>query len=1464
MTKLGGHGEDDDNTPQPTTNSKKTSIMQHHTPLPLLLALCLLLPVGAQAQQQANRLQDYAPQFEVFTLPSGDPFAANYVQCVAQDSLGVLWFATQDGLRRYDGRNTTTLRHDPLHENSLVGNYAQWIHVAKDGTLWVADYGKGLTHYDQATGKFTRYRHYPNDPNSLSSDTVAMVVEDQHGHIWAGTHHGLNRLDRKTGTIKRYLSDPSSPNTLSANLVRALYIDRQGTLWVGCGFPWDDRDPTGKTGGLNRYHPDTETFTRYLHDPANPNSLADNRVRALFEDSRGNFWVGTMGAEGLQQLDRNTGVFTRLPANPNKLGTPFLRSMPLAQQNLRQVLSILEDKNGWLWIGSMSGLDIYDPATGSVRHFEEGKNADSLPMNFIWNLAQTRDGSIWMGGGITGGKAVKVTTAPQLFAYYDTKAFIPEVQALLEDDKGDIWFGGGGQGNIQVFRRERAGNQTRAITLSTVPNPDNYYNVFTLLHDPATSAIWACTNEGLFVIDAKTNTVVRRYRHDPNDPQSLSTDMVTNILKDRQGYFWVTTWGGGLHRLDVKTGKFRRFQHDPADPGSIGGSQVFGLHEDAQGAIWVGGGVEPMADISENPMFLDRYNPETGTFTHFLNTQDYGCACAILSDQKGNLWVLTMVQGIMKLNPTTGQIKKYNQSNSNIPTNHVHAIKQAPDGRIWLTSPSALIEFDPESEFFYEYGASHGMRISHLNFFTTFINKAGKVYFGGAGGFHAYLPPKVSSAQQQSGPTLRITGFKIANEPVVPAPDGLLRRPIWETAEIRLAHDQNVFAFTIACFDYQSPAGNRVEFMLENYDKKWRNDLRDGEVTYFNVPPGEYVFRVRGANSLGEWNRAGTQVRVVVRPPWWQTTWAYLLYAALALGLTYGMYHFLLHRRLAQAEAERLKELDTVKTRLYTNITHEFRTPLTIISGMAEQIRENPSEWLDEGLVLIKRNSARLLDLVNQMLDLAKLESGKMALHLQQGDVVRYLKYLVESFHSYAQGKGVQMHFLSDLDALSMDFDPERLQQIVGNLVSNAVKFTAAGGNVYLDVRCHGDVSRSANGQRPPADAPYLVIRVRDTGIGIPEEQLPYIFDRFYQATTPANGENPLTASAAHGGGSGIGLALTKELVKLMGGKIAAKSRPGEGAEFTVTLPVRRHSEEKPAPATLLLEDDTFPPFSFENQLNLPPIPAAQPIVASTRAPSATPLILLAEDNADVVAYLASCLAGDYRLVVAKDGQEAIELATEQVPDLLVTDVMMPRKDGFEVCRTLRADTRTSHIPIVMLTAKADMDSKLEGLEHGADVYLSKPFHKKELRLRIRKLLEMRQKLQQHYLAAAGLNAGAAAPKDPPPVPGAEDKFVRKVREIVDTHLDDSAFDVEQLCRAMAMSHSQLHRKLSALTGLAATKFIRHVRLSKAQELLRDETLTVAAVAYDTGFSDPSYFGRVFRQEFGVSPQEWREGAVVR
>jgi DNA-binding response OmpR family regulator/two-component sensor histidine kinase len=488
---------------------------------------------------------------------------------------------------------------------------------------------------------------------------------------------------------------------------------------------------------------------------------------------------------------------------------------------------------------------------------------------------------------------------------------------------------------------------------------------------------------------------------------------------------------------------------------------------------------------------------------------------------------------------------------------------------------------------------------------------------------------------------------------------------------------------------------------------------------------------------------------------------------------------------------------------------------------------------------MIIRNGQSLLNLVNEMLDLSKLENGKMQLQLAKADIIHFLRYIVESFHSLAESQQKQLHFLSDIDSLFLEFDQEKIRQIVSNLLSNALKFTPEKGNIYISVLENLPVQ---NGQKTT-----LVIKVKDTGIGIPENQLPHIFDRFYQS------DNSHTRKTE---GTGIGLALAKELVKLMEGEIIVKSPPtgaNKGTEFTILLPLQKLAA---------IEKDVH--YEVKESTNAPkvtqPLPAANAIEDE---PSILekPIILLVEDNADVVAYTASCLP-NYRLAVARDGREGFEIACQLIPNLIITDVMMPFVDGFEMCRQLRDDERTSHVPIIMLTAKADMESKIEGFQQGADAYLEKPFNREELLVRIKKLLEMRQSLQHYYLKKAGLDTiilpveviieGVINDTE------IEDEFVRKIRNVIEDNVTEASFSVEQLCKLVFMSHSQLHRKLEALTGCPPNKFIRIIRLNKAKALLENTSNSIASIAMDCGYSDPGYFARVFKQEYQVTPQEWR------
>ena len=560
----------------------------------------------------------------------------------------------------------------------------------------------------------------------------------------------------------------------------------------------------------------------------------------------------------------------------------------------------------------------------------------------------------------------------------------------------------------------------------------------------------------------------------------------------------------------------------------------------------------------------------------------------------------------------------------------------------------------------------------------------------------------------------------------------------------------------------------------------------------------------------------------------------------LLLGLL--LFQSLKSERLKRKANEELKNLDSVKSRLYNNITHEFRTPLTVISGMATQIEDNPEEWMQDGLTMIQRNSNRLLELVNQMLDLSRLQSGTVNLNYQQDDLILYLSYIVQSMHSFAKSKNIQIHFHSEEQELNMDYDAEKIQQIIVNLLSNAVKFTPHEGNIYVLVRT---VSGNSSSERTKA----LQIIVKDTGEGIPKNQIPYIFDRFYQVDS---------SSTRGSEGSGVGLAIVKELVNMMNGEIKVKStyikeHTTSGTEFTLHLPITTNSS-KATTSTLFSKKELV-----DHSNPTPRSPLAQE--TKTFTDSSKPSLLLVEDNADVVTYITSCLQDDYEVMVGNNGEEGINLAFENSPDLIITDVMMPIKDGYQVCEELKSDIRTSHIPIIMLTAKADLDSKIDGLEKGADVYLAKPFHKKELRIRIKNLLETRQKIQAYFLSIA------SSPKpvieieleEAPPIRPEESQFVKQLKELINAHLEDTELSVEKICKLMNMSQSQLHRKTTALTGISPNKLIRIIRLNKAKILLVDPSNNISGVAYETGFSDPSYFGRVFKKEFGMTPAQWQK-----
>lgn len=1400
----------------------------------LFLLFLLHSPVGTTILTAQSESLQPTFQFELFNLPGGD--VGNSVQAIVQDSFGYMWFGSQYGLHRWDGNQFKTFLHDLEDSTSIASNYIETLYVAKDGTLWIGHWGKGLDRFDYSTETFQHYHYHPDNVNNNSRNYILDLKEDQQGDLWIGTGGGLFRLNTKTGKSKLFTHNPDNENSLSFNTCRVLLVDSEGTLWVGVGFPWGKKD----LGGLHRYRPETEDFIRYQHDPSDPSSLTTNRVSALFEDSKGNFWVGTNG-DGLHLMDRKSGAFQRLqknPNNPQQLCGPFINDDPS-----RHIRFIFEDQQHKIWIGAIyGGLKYYDPATGYIKeYYHQENNPQTLPELNPWTILQSRDGTFWASSSGPDKMVYKFKeTSYESFPLQDQNH---TVFSFSETADGKIWVGSDQMGLFQLdgalqeIKPYQLSHRLVNIEETTIKNDslqkNNLLNwtLKTVADDQGFVWINKYLPEGLFRLDPKTGDI-KLFQHDPRNKKSISAESTTDILKDPLERIWTVTSKRELNLYIPDAEDFIKYKFN-ASPSGIATDYFSRLAPASDDKIWIfstGFGNNPQ------PPLLHRFDPQNEKFDPInasILADDlvlkHETVHGLQEDHQGNLWICTDTR-LLKINLQTESIDYFKPNHFGLL--FFKGIVFDDQERLWLLGDKIAF-FDPLSGAISNFITSFNLQPAPLyNQFIQYIFKdtKGFIYLGGQGGFQRFDPRKIKFQQLDNPTESLINNFQLLSTQKKEN-DSIATFSTLSSDKLKLQYNQNAFSFHFTSLAFHHPESNRFEFQLEGYDEHWRATGLEPKATYVKVPPGEYTFKVRSATLRGEWGPEKT-IGLYIAPPWWATWWAYCFYALSFLGLMYTFYSIQLNRKLDKAEARRLKELVTVKTRLYTNITHEFRTPLTVISGMASQIKNNPKEWFNEGLNMIQRNSSRLLDLVNQMLDLSKLEDGKMRVHLQQGDIINYIKYLVESFHSFAQSQKIKLHFLSSKESFMMDFDHEKIKQIMSNLISNAVKFTPADGDIYVSIE----------EQKEDTDQQYLKINIKDTGQGISEFELPNIFERFYQIdATPTRKSE----------GTGIGLALTKELLQLMDGEISVKSNLHKGTVFTLLLPVSNkaplidnHPQDLTSNNTFLIPDY---PSHQSNQVKAQNIPD----VITTQKPN----ILLIEDNPDVVAYIASCLHNDYLIKVGKDGQEGIDIALKNIPDLIITDVMMPYKDGFEVCRTLKKDERTSHIPIIMLTARADIASKLEGLEEGVDAYLAKPFHQEELLLRIRKLLESRRQLQQHYLSLTGVKT---AIKEAPKVSGLDDYFVIKVTRAVETHLDDANFGPMELARSMTLSHSQLHRKLSAITGYSAGKFIRYIRLNKAKALLQNPVLSISSIASDTGFSDPSYFGRVFRHEFEMTPSEWR------
>jgi signal transduction histidine kinase/DNA-binding response OmpR family regulator/streptogramin lyase len=867
---------------------------------------------------------------------------------------------------------------------------------------------------------------------------------------------------------------------------------------------------------------------------------------------------------------------------------------------------------------------------------------------------------------------------------------------------------------------------------------------------------------------------------DPSSGKFLKTPVTyaSNVTKDRSGKIWVASDMGGLYVHDPSTGRTDRFDHDPSDSRSLSNDRTRLTYEDPSGRMWVGAG-----------NVINLWDPATRSFEHYPNPvyPNSIYAIPIGSDSKGRLWVWYEPGGVSILDPSSGIFTNLDFSDG--ICGGVVDIENLQDGRILLTGLAGMNIVDPDS-----------------------IDS------------HRSPPPVV------------ITRMAINDETAIPS------QLFKQSGSIRLSYPQNTLEFEFAAIDIDAPYLVQYRYRLEGLEKDWVTPSDRRFVRYAGLPPGDYVFHVKAVSLWGSWSDQEKALAFRIAPPWWRTWWMESFYGLLIVSVLFAGYrvrlrqlHLRQQAEMQRFQAERLAEVDKLKSRFFANISHEFRTPLTLILGPIRQAIERADDPnLLQKLHLVEDNTQKLHGLVNQLLDFSRVESGTMKLQVSRSDVVQFLRRAVMSFESWAESKRISLEIQSDLHSAPGFFDGDKIEKIVNNLMSNALKFTAEGGRIQVHVSSSPPRPLTKLKERESGrEGEWVTIAISDTGTGIAPEHLPHIFDRFYRVDETHTTE-----------GTGIGLALTKELVDLHHGTITVVSTPGKGSVFTMTIPLEQsgyapHEITESVPQNEKREYAETAASSEE----LKPLPFAQPAEGK-------PIVLIVEDNADLRAYIREYLEADYAVQEAGNGKTGYGRATEVVPDLVISDVMMPEMDGMELCRALKQDVRTSHVPVILLTARAGTDSKIEGLEIGADDYVTKPFETKELGARVRNLIEQRRQLRKKFSAGVVLKPGEVA------VTSLDDALLKKVMEAVERNMGNGNFGVDDLAREAFLSRRHLYRKLQALTNLAPAEFIQYIRLQRAHELLEKNAGSIAEVAYQVGFGSPTHFSACFHERFGVPPSE--------
>lgn len=1339
----------------------------------LLLFIFTLFVIAGKAQDQ------YA--FKHLNVENG--LSQSSVLSIAQDARGFLWFGTRFGLNKYDSQTFKIYNNEKGNKKSIsTSAYISSIISLKNGALLIGAQN-GLNKYNEKDDNFDRYQHHDSLPSSLSNSVINCIYQDKKNRLWVGTANGLNLLtDTNRYRFKRFLYQKKQRLQ-----IYTITEDHNGVLWLSTS-----------NGLMNMRFNGNRII--YKHFTAYSDELAkaiDNHITTMVEDRENNLWLGTKQT-GVSKLNLSTESITNYKYSS-------LNPQGISSNNVRKIML---DQEGKLWIGTLHGINIYNPATQSFSILQnEPGNPASLSQNSVYDIFQDRQGIIWVGTYYGAINMVYPNYTP--FKVYRSTAS-PNglssnvVSSIMEDQYRNLWIATEGEG-INYYDR-KSNTFTRYKNNPNNPSSLSANLVKSVIRDK-NNRVWIGTHYGgLNLFNPDTKSFVR-YTSRKNDTSSLSNDELTVVFEDSFGRFWVGT-NGGLNSFNTQTGKFSRNRVNGLT------DAVLYIFEDSKQTLWVATNAGLFQLKNGAAKFVNRVaaNPE------ILKYNEISC---ITEDKAGYLLIGTIRNGLFKLNPEKHQCTWIN-SVDGLPSNTIMGILEDDFQNLWITTDKGLCKYNPASHIFKVYNIKDGLPGNEFNYRSFLKDSQGQFFFGSLSGMISFYPNQIRENKTTS-PVI-FTGLKLFNKPVaLNGEDGLLKQNISTLKAITFESDQNVFSVDFTVLNFIKSNKSHYAYKLSGFEKNW-NYVDVPSATYTNLSPGHYILMVKGTNNDGLWTSKISTLNITILPPFYRTWWAYLFYLVAFIAISFVFIRYLLIKAVLKKE----KEINEHKLDFFTNISHEIRTPLTLIVGPLDKLIENAKDYpaLNRELQPIKNNAYRLMNLVTELLDFRKAESGKMTLHVSPGDIVKFCREIFLAFQNIAISKNIDYSFETEHAAIELYFDKVQLEKVMFNLLSNAFKFTPDRGKISLKIN-------QENHQ--------IHIMVSDNGKGISPADQDGLFTNFYQA-------NPTTSI-----GTGLGLSLSKSIVELHHGEITLKSTPKSENEhgatcFTVSLKTGK-THFKPA--------DFVKDYVYYDDATNYELPAATEPQQATETEAVIShaakkySILLVEDNEDVRAFIKNALGNVYTIYESANGATGLELALEIIPDLIISDVMMPVMDGLELCRKLKTDERTSHIPVVLLTARSAYVHQINGFEHGADAYIMKPFNLKILELNVQNLLSARETIKQKFAQVITLE-----PKNMV-INTTEQNFINKIIQIIEDRIADTAFDVPTLATEIGMSQPVLYKKIRALTDLSVNDFIKSIRIKRAAQLLKQGAGNISEIAYSVGFNDRKYFSSEFKKHFGKTPSEF-------